>query len=608
LNIAKELQKGLQLHQAGKLPEAGEIYKKILEADPENVDALNLMGVLLQAGGQLDTAIVLLEQATKLAPDYAAPLVNLGNALQLAGKAGEAVEAFEKAMALEPAQPEAANNLASALNDLGRHEDAVRACQAALKLKPGFAEAYNNMGNAQAALGRPEEAEESYKKALEINPTQATALFNLGNALVDQDRTEDALEQYRKAVALDNANAEKHYNYANTALELDLYEQAAESFQNAIDIDEDYLDAHCNLGSALQSLGRLDEAIASYRHALKMAGAKHANENRGPGNADLHWNLALALLQNGEFEEGWAEYEWRWQNPAFTTPQKIVPEPLWDGGDLSGKTILLHAEQGLGDTLQFIRYAPLVAGKGARVVVECRAPLVRLLAGTPGVDQVVGQTPEQDRVQVAGDVFGQVAALPSFDCHAPLMSLPHLFGTTLDSIPAAVPYLAPPPNAVVDSRLFEGDGLKVGFAWAGSPTRTKDHTRSLEPIRFEPLFGVPGARFYSLQVGGGMGGFDKLQPAENVFDLGADFADFADTAAAVKALDLVICVDTAVAHLAGGLGIPAWVLLPAAGGYLWLHDRDDSPWYPGLRLFRQPAPGDWDSVLAAVGVELRKLA
>lgn len=608
MNVAQELQKGLQLHQAGQLPEAGEIYKKILETDPNNVDALNLMGVLLQSGGQLDTAIVLLEQATKLAPDYAAPFVNLGNALQLAGRAEDAVDAFEKAMALEPGGPEAANNLASALNDLGRHEEAVRACQSALKLKPGFAEAHNNMGNALAAQGKHEEAEESYEKALEISPTNATALFNLGNALTGQGRTEDALEQYRMAVALDNANAEKHYNYANTALELDQYEQAAESFQNAIDIDENYLDAHCNLGSALQSMGRLDDAIASFRRALEMASGKAANDDPNPGAADLHWNLALALLQNGDFDEGWAEYEWRWQNPSFTTPQKNVPQPLWDGGDLTGKTILLHAEQGLGDTLQFIRYAPLVAAKGGRVVVECRGPLVRLLKETPGVDQVVEQAADKGQVQVAGDVFGQEAALPAFDYHAPLMSLPHLFKTTLESIPADGPYLAPPAEAAVDSRIHEGGGLKVGFAWAGSPTRAKDHARSIDPRRFEALFDVPGVRFFSLQVGGGMGGFDKLAHADNVIDLGADFADFADTAAAVKALDLVICVDTAVAHLAGGLGVPAWVLLHASGGYLWLQGRDDSPWYPGLRLFRQPAPGDWDSVFAIVKEEMGKLA
>lgn len=591
--IQEQLKEGLALHQAGNLAGAGEVYRTVLEAEPGNVDALNLMGVVLQAGGELDTAIGLLEQAAELAPDYTAPLVNLGNALQLKGRFEDAVDTFAKALVLDPNLAEAANNLASALNDLGRHQEAADACAKALKLMPDFGEAHNNLGNALAGLGKAQEAEESYRRAVDINPGHATAYFNLGNALADQGLVEDAFDHYRKAVALDGGNAEKHYNLANTALKLDRYEEARESFENAIAIDADYLDAHCNLGSALQSLGRMEDSIASYRRALALAPKGAANDDGPSGdNADLHWNLALALLQNGDYAEGWAEYEWRWKNPDFKTPAKDVPEPLWDGGDLKGKTVLLHDEQGIGDTMQFIRYAPLAAAKGARVVVECRAELARLFAGMEGVDQVVERGGE----------------LPAFDCHAPLISLPRIFATTLDTVPNQIPYLSPPEGTPVDARIHEGGGLSVGFAWAGSQTHGNDANRSVDPDRFEPLFGVPGTRFFSLQVGGARPGFEALAPGENVFDLSPDLDDFADTAAAIEALDLVISVDTAVVHLAGALGRPVWVLVPYATSYMWLAGRDDSPWYPSLRLFRQSEPGDWDGVFDRVKEELAKLA
>lgn len=593
------LKKGLELHQAGNLAEAGEVYRTVLEAEPENVDALNLMGVVLQSGGELDTAITLLEQAAKLAPDYAAPLVNLGNVLQLKGRLEDAVESFEKALALDPNLAEAANNLGSALNDLGRHQEAADACAAALKLMPDFGEAHNNLGNALAGLGKSDEAEESYRRALEINPGHATAYFNLGNALADQGQFEDAFDYYQKAAALDGGNAEKHYNLANTALKLDRYDEARESFEKAIDIDPEYLDAHCNLGSALQSLGSMDDSIASFRRALALVPKGPANDDGESGdengeNADLHWNLALALalLQNGDYAEGWAEYEWRWKNPNFTTPAKDVPEPLWDGGDISGKTLLLHDEQGIGDTMQFIRYAPLAAAKGARVVVECRAGLTRLFAEMESINQVAER---------GGD-------LPAFDCHAPLMSLPRIFETTLDTVPAEIPYLSAPEGTPVDARIHEGGGLSVGFAWAGSPTHKNDANRSVDPDRFEPLFDVPGTRFFSLQVGGARPGFEALSAAETVFDLGPDLSDFADTAAAIQALDLVISVDTAVVHLAGALGRPVWLLAPFATSYMWLAERDDSPWYPSLRLFHQSQPGDWDGVFERVKEELSALA
>ena len=585
MNVAQQLKRALELHQAGKLADAGTIYRDILKVEPNNVDALNLMGVLLQSGGQLPTAITLLRKATEIAPDYLAAWVNLGNALQLSGRLKEAVDAFEKGMTLNPNMPEAANNLASALNDLKRHVDAVNACVTALKVRPDFAEAHINMGNALVGLKKPAEAEKSYRRAIELKPANATAYFNLGNALSDLDRLEDALEQYRKAVALDAANAEKQYNYGNTALKLDRYVEAVESFRNAIEIDPNYVDAYCNLGSALQSLGDTGEAIECYREAIRIS-------PRGKPNADLHWNLSLSMLQHGEYAEGWEAYEWRWLTPTFAAFKRDWQKPEWSGGDLDGQTVLIHAEQGFGDGIMFCRYAPMVAKKGGRVVLECRPPLTRLLRSLAGV----------------AECFDLGGPVPEHDFQIPLMSLPRAFRTTLDSVPAEIPYLAPPADAKPDPRIAQAKGLKIGFVWAGSPTRRDNAKRSAPLTTFEPLFKVPGTRFFSLQVGKFRPELEGLDPKFGVVDLGQGLNDFGDTAAAVNALDLVISVDTAVLHLAGALGKPAWGLMSRPTGFFWMNEREDSPWYPGLRLFRQPELGDWGSVFKKAEAELKRLA
>jgi tetratricopeptide (TPR) repeat protein len=584
MNIAKELQQALALHQAGKLAEAGIIYRNILKADPDNVDALNLMGVLLQSGGQLPTAIELLKKATGIAPDYLAAWVNLGNALQLTGRLDAAVDAFQKAMTLNPRQPEPANNLASALNQLKRHAEAIDACVMALKAKPDFAEAHINMGNALIGLNKPAEAEKSFRAALQLNPAISVAYFNLGNALTDQGRLEDALEAYRKSVALDAANAEKHYNHANTALKLDRFAEAEKSFRAAIEMDPDYVDAYCNLGSALQSQGRPAEAIQCYREGIE--------RSRGRPSADLHWNLSLALLQNGDYMEGWEVYEWRWLTPTFLNFKRDWQKPEWTGGPLNGETVLIHAEQGFGDGIQFSRFAPLVAERGGRVVLECRPQLTRLFRTLAGV----------------GECFDLGQPVPEHDFQIPLMSLPRAFKTTLETIPAKFPYLSPPPGAKVDPRITQEKGLKIGFAWAGSPTRPDNAKRSAPLKMFEPLFRVPGTRFFSLQVGKFQPELAGLDPALGVVDLAPGLADFGDTAAVIRALDLVITVDTGVLHLTGAVDRPAWGLMAQPTGFLWMVGRDDSPWYPKLKLFRQAAPGDWASVFGRVEEELRKLA
>ncbi len=581
MNIAAELQRGLKLHQQGHLLEAGEIYRDILAKDPDQVDALSLMGVVMQAAGDLEIAEELLSRATELAPDYFAPFANLGNVLQAAGRVDEAIGAFRRALELNESSVETANNLASALNVTGQFDAALKASERALRMLPKFPEALVNKGNALLGLGQAVAAVESYEKALEIAPGHGNALYNLGNALVDLERFADAVDPYRQALALDPGNAEKHFNLANALMKADLLDQCLEPFETALALKPGYVDALCNYASALQALGRSGDAVALMQKALAFQ----------PDSPDLHWNLALAALQNGDYATGWSEYEWRWKTPTFADFRREFGKPEWDGAPLQGRTILIHTEQGFGDNLQFCRFVPMVAAAGGKVVLECRPQLTRLFGSLEGVETCVSLGDE----------------LPAFDVHAPLMSLPRVFATTLETVPDTVPYLVVPDGISTDARIAAAAGLKVGLAWAGSPTRVDNHKRSVGFRELAPLLGVDGVSLFSLQVGDAseqLAGFNE-PPA--VTDLSLAFKDFADTAAAVAELDLIISVDTSVLHLAGALGKPCWGLMSQPTGFLWMDERADSPWYPSLRLFRQPKPGDWATVIEAVVAQLRRV-
>jgi tetratricopeptide (TPR) repeat protein len=578
MNIAAELKRAIAFHQRGELLKAGEIYREILAVDPNQVDALNLMGVVMQAAGDLEMAEHLIKTASELAPDYFAPFVNLGNVLQAAGRLDEAIEAFRRAMKLDPKSVETLNNLASALNAVGNSAEALDAAERALKMLPAFPEALINKGNALLGLGRAEDAVESYRKALKLAPEHGNALYNLANAYMDLDAFAEAVEPYRKSVAQDPGNAEKQFNLANALMKCDRYAESFGHFERALALKPGYVDAHCNLASALQSVGRTGDAIAHLHKALAFQ----------PDSPDLHWNLSLAALQDGNMELGWSEYEWRWKTPTFADFKRDLGKPEWRGEPLDGQTVLIHAEQGFGDALQFCRYASLVAAAGGRVVLECRPQLRRLFSTLAGVDELVdlGEAP------------------PPFDLHIPLMSLPAIFTKSLGIIPADVPYLSAADTFVAMVPIAEASGFKVGLAWAGSPTRVDNHKRSVAFEQLEPLLSCEGATFFSLQVGPGREQLGESDRAADVVDLADGLKDFADTAAAVAALDLVISVDTSVLHLAGALGKPAFGLMSQPTGFLWMNERSDSPWYPTIRLFRQATPGDWQSVVSAAGEAL----
>ncbi|MGJ3254666.1 MAG: tetratricopeptide repeat protein [Elainellaceae cyanobacterium] len=449
--------------------------------------------------------------------------------------------------------------------------EAIAWYQQALELDPTDITLQVNLGNAYLRQGKPAKAVPCYRQAAHVSGNPMV-YNNLGVALKSENRYAEAIAYYQQALIHNPNYADTHYNLANALRDQAQFEDAVHHYQHAISIRSDYVDAWNNLANVFKDVNQIDEAIACYRHALSL----------NPNHASAHHNLGYALLVSGDLAAGFAEYEWRWQVKGFKPPRSC-PQPVWDGSDLTGKTILLHTEQGFGDTIQFIRYAALVADRGGTVIVECRTPLARLLKTASGVHQVVSRT----------------SSPPDFDVHAPLMSVPHILGTTLDTVPNEVPYLHLSNRQSGSLRVPPDSGLKVGMVWAGSPTHKNDRNRSCPFAYVWSLLRTPGVHFYSLQTGDRAGDIarfcDHHWPLE---DLSDRLDDFADTARAIAQLDLVITVDTAVAHLAGALGKPVWILLPYAPDWRWMLDRDDSPWYPTARLFRQPEPGDWASVFA----------
>ncbi len=429
--------------------------------------------------------------------------------------------------------------------------------------------------------GRLTEAERLYRRLLAIVPDHVDGLHLLGvlSAQSGDDTTAERL--IGQALSLRPDYPEAHLNLGNLLRQQDRWCQAAAHYERALVLRPTLTDAYVGLGLVCFTQNRLEEAARRYSQALALR----------PDSPWLHKDYGRVLLKQGDFTAGFREYEWRWRIKDFPVKTTPFTQPRWDGRNLAGQTILLHAEQGLGDTLQFIRYAPLLQRQGARVVLECPGELVRLLGSMDALDQV----------------FSEGAARPEADCHAPLLSLPHLLGTTLATIPAEIPYLAPQPELVAAwaARLPPTDGPRIGLVWAGNPRRHQpewaavDRRRSIALAMLAPLAAVGGIQWISLQKER-RPELDTPPPGMTLIDVMDDVVDFADTAALMAALDLVIGVDTAVIHLAGALGRPAWLLSRFDGCWRWLQDRDDSPWYPSLRLFRQPDPGDWKSVILAL--------
>ncbi|HTZ39799.1 MAG TPA: tetratricopeptide repeat protein [Syntrophales bacterium] len=466
----------------------------------------------------------------------------------------------------------------------GDFERAANAFQAAIDLSPQNASGcYLNMGYALKQQGKYDDAIRCYEHAIALQPGYADAYCNLGNAYKGKDELDRAIGYYEKALALNPGDIDSLYNLGNVFREQGRFDEAIVCYQKTIKWKRDHLDAHSNLCVALKEKGDLKEAERCCRKLIKMA----------PDFPEARWNLALIQLQAGKLREGWKSYEWRWKKPDFAPAQRGFQRPLWKGSDLDGNTILIHTEQGYGDAIQFIRYIPLLAERGARVILECQRELKTLMATVDGVS----------------GVFARGETLPDFDVHCPILSLPGALATTLETIPAKIPYIAADPSVFSQwrerIRPDRSADLKVGIVWAGSPSHKNDRNRSCPFDRLLPLFSLKNVTFYSLQKKDGR----HSPPVSNTdmdnwVDHTGEIHDFLDTAGFIQNLDLVISVDTAVAHLAGALGKEVWTLLPFAPEWRWMMNREDSPWYPTMQLFRQERFGDWQGVIEKVKGEL----
>jgi len=463
----------------------------------------------------------------------------------------------------------------------GRLREAEELYRQVLAQQPNHADALNLLGMLARETGPLDAAANLIRRAIAICSTNVSYYNSLGNALSDKGQLDEAIAVYRQGIALSPQDAKVHYNMGVALERKWQLDEAIAAYRQAIGLEPDFAEAHNNLGNGLIDKGQLEQAMAACRQAIALK----------PDYAEAHRNLSIALLARGDLQEAWEEYEWRWKCKDSLPPQGNPAQPRWDGSPLEDRTVLLYAEQGLGDALQFIRYVPLVARRGGRIIIQCQAELQRLFQTVDTRCQIVAR--------------GQ--PLPAFDLHCPLLSLPRVFGTTLANVPKDVPYLhADAEDAKKwQHRLAKHSALlKVGLAWAGNPRNKTDRNRSINLARLAPLGQLPGVRFFSLQKGAAAAEAKTPPPGMEPIDWTQELKDFADTAALIANLDLVVAVDTAVAHLAGAMGKPVWTLLPFVPDWRWLLERQDSPWYPSMRLFCQPSVGDWDSVIARVAEAL----
>jgi tetratricopeptide (TPR) repeat protein len=590
-NIAETLSLARRHQQSGSYAQAEHLCRQIVQADPTHADAWCLLGEACEFQQKLNEAEVGYRRAIQLLPGFGNAHNWLGIVLARQGRLAEAAACFQQAIRSEPDNAEMHHNLGVALDRQGKTEAAIRSYRQALRLRPSFAQGHYNLGLALNATGDTDAAIEHFQNALQYRPDYPEAFNDLGNALAAKERLDEAIANYREAVRLRAQFADAHYNLGIALGKQQLHEEAMAHFRKAVQYKPDFAEAHVHMGDVQRLTGQMDAAVDSLEQALRIK----------PELPQAHWNRAHLLLLNGNFEKGWPEYEWRWKQ--YNQARRHFSQSLWDGSNLNGKTILLYAEQGLGDTLQFVRYIPQVKARGGKVIVECQARLVHLLSGFPGVDQLLP----------AG------RALPHFDVQAPLLSLAGILHTTLDTIPAAVPYIMSgvrcPVSGVgkmaLDSGLRTPDSghfFKIGICWQGNVANPTDRHRSIPLECFGHLQEVPGVRLFSLQKGPGSEQLQTVADKFPVVDLGnrldEESGAFMDTAAVMKNLDLVITTDTAIAHLAGALAVPVWLALTVAPDWRWLLKREDSPWYPSMRQFRQKRNGQWEDVFQRMASDI----
>jgi tetratricopeptide (TPR) repeat protein len=607
------------LRELGQHQAAIDSYRVAIKHKADYADAWNNLGNVLAQLMQYEAALENYENAVRFKPDHADAWYNRGNTLARLGRYAAAVESHDRAIALKPGHADAFNNRGTALAAMGEHQAAIGNYERTLALRPDHADAHYNRGIALGELHNHAGAIESYVSAIALKPAYAHAWYNQGVALGRLKEHQKAIECYDRAIALGGEFLAEAYNNRGGALAaLQQYQAAIDSYEQALACRPDFVDPYYNRGNALGFLQQYQLAIDSYEQAIALQ-PDHASawSNRAhalaqlmqhgaalesygkaiaadPSHAGAQVGLGLSLLQLGEFDRGWKHYEWRWKEEALKKAARNFSQPLWTGAEpLQGKTILLHAEQGFGDTLQFCRYAKVIGALGARVLVEVQPELLGLLEGLDGAAQVLAK--------------GQ--PLPDFDCHCPLLSLPLALGTTLANLPSGKPYLSAPAHKVVQwtQRLGQKTRPRVGLVWSGNAAHKNDRNRSLALA--ELVAHLPQTFDYiSLQKEFRPDDRHTLEQHPHILRLDQEIGDFTDTAALCALMDVVISVDTSVAHLAGALGRPVWMALPLNPDWRWLLERSDSPWYPSVTLYRQQAAGDWEGVFRRIAAALATLA
>lgn len=549
--IAQLIETALGHHREGRLQEAERCYQRVLEQRPSQPDALHLLGVIAHQCGNHTAAVDLIMAALKVAPKLHAGWNNLGEALRALGRHNEAVIAYRNAIAAKPDFAEAIGNLARCHDAMGNRKDSIDTWQRFIRLDPRNIDAYHALATALHTVGQEQQAVACWEKLLSLDPTFYRAHNDIGVVL-----------------------GQRYF-----------FEKAEKHFFESIRIAPEYAVAYYNLGVIYERQARYADAIHRYEQSIAI----------DPTAPDPQLNLSLLTLLMGDLPGGLKRYEWRWKLPRVVPLIKPFTQPEWRGEDVAGKTVLIHAEQGMGDTIQFARYCKTVKARGARVLFMVQPPLMSLLKQVDGVDEVVSEN--------------DLASTPPFDVHIPTLSLPLVLGTTIDTVPADVPYLRADPERVARARqnMAADTNFRIGITWAGRPEHHNDHNRSTELQQFATLAAVPGVTFYSLQKGSAALSNHKQLPANmKMVDCDKALSDFSDSAALLENLDLVISVDTSVVHLAGAMGKEVWTLLPLVPDWRWLVDRPDTPWYPTMRLFRQTRLKNWQDVFDQVAAELAK--
>ncbi len=637
--------------KAGDLRQSERLVREVLADTPRDAQATHLLGVIAFQAQNHEAALTLVRQAVALEPLVAAYQNTLGFLLRLARQHEEAIRVLRQAIALRSDYAEAYNNLGIALSESGRLEEAITAYEGALATRGDFPEVLNNLGNALARSNRLEEAIARYDAAIAINPDYADAWSNRADALLsrNKDNLDEALTAYRKSVELNPRGVEVWVKIGTCHHTAARYEEAETAFRQALRINPNHLRALTSIAATLEKRGDMASAAAHLRHALtrvpddvgalKSLGhitlklgnsveAKHVLDRAlklvpadpdalytyancllrmerlqeamdlylrvrelQPNQARGTFAPAAVLLMDGQYDKGWAAYESRYAMSAFKPNVPNVRERLWDGGPLNRRRLLVHVEQGFGDTIQFCRYLPLIKerfGADAKVIFLCEPELHRVLGTLDGVDEV--HHLRQRDVQIV------------YDVQIPLLSLPHRFGTVLETVPRTIPYLSVPAEAARKKKLPQSKGalIKAGIVWTGRPSHSDNLYRSIPMKLLAPLFDINGVDFHSLQVGNGVDELDPHLSRGNVFDHAGEIKDFADTAAIIAELDVLVTVDTAVCHLAGAMGRDVWTMIPFGGEWRWLRNREDTPWYPSMRLVRQRILGDWGQVIDRV--------